>query len=135
LAAHRGSSALLDGAAGLAPGTDAAVHGHHPPVAHGAQALRRQRRPVAAAAIEDDLLVLVRDERLDVALEHAAADVARARRMVDRVLAVLAHVDEVEVLAPREPRAHLRDRAFADVFLRLRDDLQEPWAVLHACAP
>ena len=47
-------------------------------VAHLLQVVGRQRRAEAAAAVEDDRRVLVGDQRLDVALEHAAADVAGA---------------------------------------------------------
>jgi hypothetical protein len=68
-----------------------------------------ERKP--PAAVEDDGRRLVGDERLDVALEHAAPDVARAGSPVDLPLVVFPHVDELEPLAAVEPRLDVGDRA------------------------
>src|SRR5688572_19844239 len=65
----------------LAPGADAAVHGDHPPVAQLLQALGGQRRPETAPAVKDDVRIGIGDLRLDVAFEHAAAEVSCARRV------------------------------------------------------
>src|SRR6185312_14751356 len=80
----------------LAPGAHAAVHGDDVGVAHLLQVVGRQGRAKSAPAVKDDGRVMLGDQRLDVALEHAAADVPGAARPVDGELAVLADVDEVE---------------------------------------
>src|SRR3954465_8477669 len=51
----------------LVPAAPAAVHGNGVLVAHLLQVVSHQRRAEAAAAVEDDLGVLVRDLVLDVA--------------------------------------------------------------------
>jgi hypothetical protein len=75
--------------------------------------------------------VLIGDQGLDVALEDAAPEVARAGRVVDLVLAVLAHVDEVKALAGIQAGLDVRGCALADVPLGLGHQGEKSRAVLH----
>lgn len=71
-----------------------AIEGNRPRVAHLAQVIRHQRRPEAAAAIEHQLCGLVRHLRLDIALDHALAQVDSALHMARRPFALLAHIHQ-----------------------------------------
>src|SRR6266508_3956705 len=58
-----------------APRADAAVHGHDVRVPHLLQVVRGQHRPEPAGAVEDDVRLFVGNQRFDVPLKNAAADV------------------------------------------------------------
>src|SRR5215204_5125772 len=92
------------------PTAPAAVHRDHVAVAHALEVVRRQRRAEAPAAVEDDFLVRVGDLLLDVALDHALAQVRRAGDVARGPLALLAHVDQLETAFPAvEALLHLLD--------------------------
>src|SRR3954469_10755855 len=121
----------FNGVSRLAPGAHAAIHGDDVGVAHLLQVVGRQGGAKAAPTVEDDRRVMVGDHRLDIALEHPAADVSGAPGPVDRELAVLADVDEVEPFAPVEPGLHGRDVALLDARLRVVYQGEESRAMLH----
>ena len=81
---------------------------------------------------KDDRRVLFGDQRLDVTLEHAAADVTRSGCAVDRELGVLAHIDEMETLAAVEPGADVGDAALLDPRAGIHHQGEEARTVLHA---
>src|SRR4051812_47998356 len=112
--AGRETLAPGDGVVFFAPGLYPAAHGDGPRVPHLSQVVRRQRRSITAAAVEDDRGVAIGDQGLDVALQHAASDMTRAPGVVDRELAVLAHVDEVKGFPTVETALHVGDGAFDD---------------------
>jgi hypothetical protein len=102
---------------------------------HLLQTLGGEGRAEATAAVEDDLRVLVRDGRLDVALEDASSEMARAGGMIASVLFVLADIDELERFTPIETRLHVADGALTNARLRIVHELQETRTVLHGRPP
>src|SRR5215211_7741686 len=76
---------LLDRAAGVAPGGEAAAHVGDRLQAHVLRGLGRERRTHAAGAVEDEFLVLLEDRlgvgalRIDPEFQHAAGAGERAR--------------------------------------------------------
>ena len=101
-------------------------------VAHLLQVVGRQRRAETAAAVEDDRRVLVGDQRLDVALEHAAADVAGAARRGRPANSLSSRTSTKWNCSPRSSRALTsRDGALLDARLRLVHQRQESRAMLH----
>src|SRR5687767_5725444 len=122
------SALALDGRARLLPGAPAARERVDVGVAHALEVVGRERRAVAAAAVEDQLGRVVRDLALDVALDDAAPDVPGAGGVAALPLVVLAHVDEARALAHPPERA--LDVHLAHARRGLADYLQEPFAVL-----
>src|SRR5437764_10728033 len=116
---------LVNGVARFTPGAHAAVHGDDVGVAHLLQVVGGQGGPEAAAAVKDDGGGTLREQRLDVALEHSAADMAGAGRPIDGELAVLAHIDEMKLLAAVQARLHVGDAAFTDVLPHRLDQGEE----------
>src|SRR5262249_46213693 len=88
--------ALDNRAARLLPAAEAAGERAHPGVAHRLQGAGGQRRAVAAAAVQDDVGVELRDEALDVALDDALAQVRGAREAAKLPLVVLADIEQVQ---------------------------------------
>lgn len=105
--------------AGGAPGADAAVDADDVFVAHRLEVRRRERRAVAAAAIEQQLGTLVGHTGFDIALDDALAEVDGAGEVVLRPLALFAHVDEEDAgagdLAPVHAGLEVMDGALADL--------------------
>src|SRR5580658_85179 len=114
LAQRARTSRLLDRAARLFPFAPAAIHRRDAAVAHLLEHVGGERRAEAAAAVEDDVGVGIRVQAFDVALEDAAADVLGSGDVAFAKLAVFAHVDELEPVPAREPRADVRDRDLLD---------------------
>src|SRR5262249_1801042 len=94
-----------------------------------------ERRAEAAAAIENDLRILVWNRFLDVALEHAAPEMDRPFGVALLPLVVLAHVDEDELLPALLALPDVVHRAFLDLLLGVLDEMQEPFAVCHGVPP
>src|SRR5262245_12576857 len=101
----------------LDPATNAAVERDDVGVAHLLQVVGRERRAEPAAAVEDERRRLVRERRLDVALDDALAQVDGAGDALLLPLVVLTRVDEHELLAILHAAQVLFDRDLADALL------------------
>ena len=118
--------------AALGPLAPAADQRAHAPVAHLLQVVGRHRRAEAAAAVEDELLVLVGHLGDDVALDDAAADVLGTARRGRRATRRLRGTSMRRNLSPRSCRArHVVDGAFADAALGVVDEGQELFRMVH----
>ena len=95
------------------------------------QVVGGERRAEAAAAVEDELLVLVGRLGDDVALDDAAAEVLGAARVAGAPLVVLAHVDEAELLAALLLLQDVVDGAFDDAALGVVDEGLELFRMIH----
>jgi hypothetical protein len=107
----------FDGESGFDPAAVASIHGHYVAVAHFHEAFGGDCRAEASAAIEHDLGCLVGNRGLDVALDHALADVHGAFSG-HHAFVVLAHVNKMEALALFDQGQDLGDRGFLDLLLR-----------------
>ena len=117
------------------PLADAAVHGDSVLVAHLLQVVGGERRAKSAAAIEDEFLRGVGHLGLDIALDHALADVDGAGKVVLGVLAFLAHVDERGPLAAVKTLLHFVNVGLADALLGIVDDVEKTGRVLVSHVP
>src|SRR5207244_4862423 len=111
------------------------VHRERAPVPHGLERVGRERRAKAAAAVEDDLGVPIRDRLLDVALDDTLREVERAASVALRPLPILAHVDQVESLARLLPAVDLLGRRLTDACLGVGDEPEKTRRVLHRSSP
>ena len=118
----------------FSPGADASIHRADVAVTHLDQVVGRQRRAEPAATVEHQGRLLVRDQGLDVALQHATTDVAGACGVVLGELVVLAHVDELKLLPAIEAILDLADGTLTDILLGFIDQSQETGTVLHAAS-
>src|SRR5205085_8240684 len=82
-------------------------------------------------AVEDEVRAAVRHGCLDVALEDALAEMARAGEMPATELLPLAHVDDGDRLARRPHALHVVDRQLADAGAGVVDQTEEAGRVLH----
>src|SRR5207248_655507 len=80
-----------------------------------AERLRRERRAVAAGAVQEDRLRVVGRGLLDPRLEEPARDVDRARDPALRPLVQLADVDEQRRVGTLEDLARTRDVDLVDL--------------------
>ena len=92
--------ALLHGEARLAPGLDPTIHRQDIGISHLPYTIRRQCGSIAAAAIQHDWLLLIRNDGFDIPLDHSLAEVNRTCSVVLRILTVLTYIDEVKWLSP-----------------------------------
>src|ERR1700736_1168499 len=65
------------------------------PVTHFLKTVRGKRRAESAAAVENDLRVLVGHARFDVALDDAFSQVSRTSRVTRGPLTLLTHIDDL----------------------------------------
>src|SRR6185503_3777934 len=100
-------------------------------VTHALGDVARQRAAIAAAAIQDEFLSSVGEHFLDVAFEHASAEMTRLGGMTVRPLDVFTHVDEDGFGIGGQPGASLLDRDFGDTRANLVDDFQETRRMVH----
>src|SRR5262249_45813295 len=119
-----------DGEARVDPAAEPADHRTDVRVAHALEAVGGERRAIAAPAVDDDVGGGVGDARLDVPLEHALADVLRRGEVAGRPLALLAHVHQVERVAPLEARPHVGGGDLDDVGPNRGDAREKAGAVL-----
>src|SRR5215467_14109460 len=93
----------------LSPAPNAAIHRDHIRVAHLLQTVSRKCRAEAAAAVQNHLLVEIRHARFNITLDYPLAQMNRTRKMVLRILAFLAYIDEQELVPPVHPVLHVVD--------------------------
>src|SRR4029077_8512331 len=117
--------------AGLGPAAPAAVHRDHVAVAHLLQIVRSEGRTVAAAAIEDDFGVLVRDGFFDIALNHAFAQVDRTGNVAAGPLVVLARVYDDHFFSGVELLLDLAVVFFLDARLRVFHKLHKSFRMIR----
>src|SRR3954464_10961899 len=124
------STLTLDWPSSLLPLPPAAGHRRHVRIAHLLKVVSRQGRSEPAAAVKNQLAILVGHAFLDVTLEDTAAHVLSARDVARGPLALLANVDH-----PRRPRvefpAGLVDTYLADTPLGVLDQPKERGRMLH----
>src|SRR6202008_1933094 len=96
------------------------------------------RRANSAAAIENQLGVLVGNSRLDVTLQNSATEVLGAADVTGGPLALLPYVDDLR-FSCLELLSRLVDADFAHPGFCVVDELEESGRVLHnpagACLP
>src|SRR6266542_3761715 len=115
----------LDREPGRDPAAVAARERAHVAVPHALEVLARQHAAVAAAAVAHDRGRAVGEVLLDVALDHALAEVERAGQAPGLPLVLLAHIDQHRALAARAGGVVLGDAELADVLARLLDQGEE----------
>src|SRR5205085_11833861 len=98
----RSTSAPLARQSPLVPAPNAAVERDHVPIAHLLEVVADQRTAETAAAVAHDRCVLVGDRLLDVAFDHALAEMDRAGQVALGPFVVFTHIDQDELLAARE---------------------------------
>src|SRR6185503_2493773 len=116
---------------GLAPAAKASVHRNDVAITHLLDRVGRERGAIAAAAVKNERAAEIGDFGLDVALDDAFAEMNGAREVPGRELALLAYVDQVEVLASVEHRFHAVDVHLAHAHACFVDELLETRGMLH----
>src|SRR5688572_1518769 len=112
----------LDLAPGIDPRLDTASQGQDVAVSHLTHRVGCKRGAISACAIENDF-PLAWHHPFDAPFERPARDVHRAGHVAEVPLAILAYIDDGEVLPAL---AHLEDFAgthFASAFLRFFEEL------------
>src|SRR3954463_4319447 len=124
------STLTLDWPSSLLPLPPAAGHRRHVRIAHLLKVVSGQGRSEPAAAVENQLAILVGHAFLDVTLEDTAAHVLSATDVPRGPLALFANVDH-----PRRARfefpAGLVDAYLSDTRLRVLDQPTERGRMLH----
>src|SRR6202034_149029 len=123
---------LNDRESGFGPAAPAAVHGNHVAVAHFLEIVRRERRAEPAAAVEYEGRFLVRDGFLDVAFNHAFAQVNRTGDVPARPFGFLARVHDDDFFAAVQPLFRLAKTLFLDPRLRVSHQLQKSFGMIHS---
>src|SRR6266481_1409184 len=113
------------------PRPPAAVHRLRPRVAHLLERVGGERRAEAAAAVEHQVGVVVGHGLLDVPLDDALAEVARAGEVAAAPLLLLAYVDELYRGARGAHALDVGDGDLADAPPGIGDQREEGRRVLH----
>src|SRR5262249_39591255 len=113
------------------PRAPAAVHRLDPRVAHPLQVVGGERGAEAAAAVEDEVARLFRHRPLDVPLDDALAEVARAGQVAAAPFLLLADVDQRDGVFRLPHPLDVVNRDLADTPPGVVDEAEEPRRVLH----
>src|SRR5947209_3595089 len=114
----------------LAPFPKAAVHRNDVGVAHLLQIVCCERRAKTAAAIKHQLCIEVWEASFNITLDDAFAHVNSPRQVVFGEFALLAHVDESELVSAVHPGFYRIDTIFMNTGFRVVHNFQKTGSML-----